>query len=130
MLKQGKFLTLLRTLANLCFLLLLFLRLTYLPDIKWFKSFKLLQIEFGMSAITHMLLHTILRLKFVLAVYAISTFDLLTDILQQSIKIYAFLSERREAVCFLEVIFGASLRTKRTQLSEFFVIDELEFRHG
>ena len=82
-----------------------------------------------MSAVTHMLLHTILRLKFVLAVYTVPTFDLFADILQQSIEIDAFLSERREAVCFFEVILGASLGAERTQLSEFLVIDELEFRH-
>ena len=129
-LEQGKFLTLLRNLANLCFLLLLFFRLTYLPYIKRFERFELLQIEFGMPAVTHMLFHTILRLEFVLAVYAVPTFDLLADILQQSIEVDAFLSERREAMCFFEVIFGASLGAERTQLSEFFVIDELEFRHG
>ena len=31
---------------------------------------------------------------------------------------------------FLEVIFRACLRAERTQLSEFLIVDELEFRHG
>ena len=81
-LEQGKFLALLGAFSYLCFLFLLFFRLAYFPDIKGLEWFKLLQIEFGMSAVAHMLLHTILRLKFVLAVYAVSTFDPRVDILE------------------------------------------------
>ena len=111
--------------------LFLLRRLTDLPKIVELVWGKILQIEFGVPEVGHVLLGTLLAREMSEAEEAIACLDFLQHFIDESLEIDALVAEGREGVVLGEMGLGELCGTEGTSLRVGkLLVDEFELRKG